>query len=325
MVTMQDDVIFFEAASPPQLTHKIVFLAIGNDRLETVLKEKLAELYQDFEAYSVRDLSTLQERLAQVDHVDLVITLRSNAQGGVLQSLEIIQSVKSTFALAEGIVIVGNEDDEGKKLLTKAKRSKIRTVSGERVSISQIEQEMKQVIEKWGVKEKVGQIIHVEAAKGGSGATSFIAQLAVSLATEGKRALIVDQKKGVHFWFGVQLGTKVKLTPSIDLIHNYELIGHETTNYDYILVDGNSVEGKDHHILILDPSEEAIGKAKGKIEARTKIILNQALPQIMAKEVIEHEIDHPIQMVIEHDREAYMLALASHKPNPIPDFNLLLD
>lgn len=306
----------------------IFVLAIGAEQLEKVLANKLSEMVPGCKVLLAPNNNSLKGILEAERQIDLIICLRKNTRGGVEDPIGMIKDAKRHSPQAEGLIIVGSEDETGKKMMIEATELGIRALSGKGspISLTQIETEISNVQKgreknKCEVKSK-SNIYVLESAKGGSGATAIMAQLAQGCVNKGLKALMVDLKGGLHHWFGVE-GVDDDVIKVKDHLSLYQrptdlAWGIWSKEYDVILVDGLESRIKDaHHILIVDPSAEASVLAKSKLRLETKVILNHFLSDVMPVEVMEQDLSRSFSLVLEHQRQVYQLAEASHNPIPI--------
>lgn len=295
-------VVFFDNEPAIQTDLLRVGLAVNNPALETWFEK---ELCQSGLAQVTQKISSAEE---SIDHIDAIIILRKNRSGGVADPYLVAKKFIANTPGGIILFIAGLMDDQGKTMIKQMESLDcnliVAAVKQGTLEEDIVIQKIQEFLELQ--KKSSSNVFSVFSAKGGCGATTFVAHIANHLSNQGS-VLILESRESLRFHqlnAGIEVLTKAYI--SAGELEDFK------QSYPFIVLDmDNPNLDRVKKICILDGSPESIHNAK--VLSADHYVLNQACTAL-PKEVIEHELGKPLTMSVESDREAFLKGAITGEP-----------
>lgn len=292
-----------------------VLFGLNAQQQESWLKSQLP----DFEEVgSVKTIAELRKVIKSDVSIQLAILMRKNPHGGVDKPEEIARVILEHHPDAQIFIIVGTQDQRGNEIISAAESLGCRTLvaNGQPISGKDILNVVQELADKVRGKEasledqeeskSTLKMILVEGAKGGSGVTTALAALSRYLSeTTHERVSLLDFSKGTRYLLQDQEGIHI-LDPDGDQDFpntGWLLLEHPGEPPSFL----DELKHQLYHVLMVDPSREAMDQARKKMKDDTLVVINRAVIEIMPEEIFEGELKRKPTLMIENNPTAYML------------------
>lgn len=263
---MSDDILFFSNSEAGQENRqKKAVLALNNPGAEKWLREQYSS---DFQV--IASVTRPEEAVDKIrEHeADLLIAARESKSGGIPNIESLLANAKKSNPKIDVVLIVGDTDTEGERIIKYAHENHIHDLiynkNGGSITISHMKEAMQKVIDRWA--KKPASIVIVVSWKGGAGATTVAANLAVE-AAKSRNVLVIDasERPGLDLMMGIDTPRQKSKAHGSDFI---SAVGDSDSN----ILELVSLNLRDYAMIILDAGARA-AKLKYTLNEASKIIV----------------------------------------------------
>ncbi len=258
-----------------------------------------------------KNVTELKKILKMNESVHLAIIMRKTGSTGVDKPEEMAKIIREHSPDAQIFIIVGKKDERGIEIVNQAEKYGCRTLTAENgpikaahilkevENLAKMAKSVRNQVSKQDLDNDKLQVVVVERAKGGSGQTTAMAVIAQLLNKQGKNVKVFDHSGGFSYLTSHKLDDL--MISNGDIPKTGWLITEtpiDELNKDYDL----------HRILIVDPSTEALVRAKEKITEDTILIVNRAEPTVLPNEIYTGEFKRAPNLIVPYNPTPYLLS-----------------
>ena len=309
-------IVFFDNGC--NLNPMRVALSIKNKAQEAWFEEQI----EQSPAAEVVD-RRIESANSDMTGIDALILLRKNRSGGVEDPVQIARKFIDTNPKGYILFIVGGLDHQGRQQVEQIKEMGCRLFLAASKGNAPLGEEavrkpLSDMLSDWEICQN--SVYLLKGAKGGCGTTTMAVHLANYFAEQQSVALVESRPSSQYH----QLAEKVQV------FHQQRITAEEIKQlqkqYTSVVLDEVEIEDEAgeisvKNIVVIDGSPESIAIAK-KLQADS-IVLNQACPEVLPAEVVEHELGQRIDLQVGYDRPVFLQAMTTGEP-AVKDVEVLL-
>lgn len=302
------DMVFWQDEEELQEENSLKLLLCCNaPQNEDWLKSQLPDFD---EAGRAKNVTELRKVLKANVTIHLAIIMKKTGSSGVDKPEDMAKIIREHSPDAQIFIIVGKKDERGIEIVSEAEKygSRCLTAEGGPIKASDILEEVTNLADKAReqiqheeeveIEEDKSKIVLVKGAKGGTGTTTTMAVVAQMLDKQGEEVKVYDPSKGCTY---LSSSTLEKLIidkfylPAAGWLVTEILEDADNSNYDL------------YRILVVDPSAEALSKAKNEVTEEDILIINRAEPQVLPNEIYSGEFKRAPDLIVPYKPTPYLL------------------